>query len=53
MNNKNFSTLMYALTKHAAKDSFIDFLEDWGLTWEEYVEIRDYLKEKYGAETYV
>lgn len=53
MNNEKFSLLMYALTKHAARDGFIDFIEEWGLTWEDYKEIRDYLKEAYGVETYV
>jgi len=53
VNTEKFSRLMYALTKHAARDSFIDFIEGWGLTWDDYKEIRDYLKETYGVETYV
>jgi hypothetical protein len=53
MNNEKFSRLMYALTKHTARDSFIDFIEGWGLTWDDYKEIRDYLKEKYNINTYV
>jgi hypothetical protein len=44
---------MYALTKEAARSGFIDFLEAWGLTHEEYEEIRDYLKETYGINPYV
>lgn len=53
MDNEKFSRLMYALTKHAARDSFTDFLDTWGLTKEEYAEIRYYLKETYGIEPYV
>jgi hypothetical protein len=53
MNTEKFSRLMYALTKHAARNGFIDFIEGWGLTWEDYEEIRDYLKETYGIETYI
>lgn len=29
-------TLMYALTKEAARSSFIEWLETWGLNHEEY-----------------
>jgi len=53
MNNEMFSTLMYALTKKAASDSFMDFLESLGIPEEEYHKIRDYLKEQYGVRTYV
>lgn len=53
MNNEIFSTLMYALTKKAASDSFMDFLESWDIPEEEYHNIRDYLKEHYGVKTYV
>ena len=53
MDKKKFGILIYALTKHAARDSFDDFLEVWGLTWDDYKEIRDYLKETYGVETYL
>ncbi|WP_157929264.1 hypothetical protein [Paenibacillus ihbetae] len=53
MNTEKFSTLMYALTKIAARDSFMEFLENWDITEEEYNSIRDYLKEKYGVKTYV
>ena len=53
MDKKKFEVLIYALTKHAARDSFDDFLERWGLTWDDYKEIRDYLKETYGVETYL
>jgi hypothetical protein len=56
MNNVNkeiFSKLMYALTKNAARSSFVDFLEVWEIPEEEYDKIRDYLKETYGVKTYV
>jgi hypothetical protein len=53
MDTKKFSTLMYWLTKTVAKYDFTDFLEEIGLTMEEYHEIRDYLKKTYGTETYL
>ncbi|WP_337102376.1 hypothetical protein [Paenibacillus sp. YIM B09110] len=53
MEKEALGQLFYALTKHAAQDSFVDFLESWGITWEEYVSVRDYLKETYNARTYV
>lgn len=53
MNNKVFSQLMYALTKQAARESFVEFLDNWGIAEEDYDAIRDYLKETYGVRTYV
>ncbi|MFU8688441.1 hypothetical protein ACNA6I_01285 [Rossellomorea sp. FS2] len=53
MNNEKFSQLMYALTKEAARMSFVDFLETWEISEEEYREIRKHLKETYGVKTYV
>lgn len=53
MNNEVFGHLMYALTKTAACDSFVEFLEWWDITEEQYEEIRKYLKETYGVDTYV
>jgi hypothetical protein len=53
VNKEALSQLMYALTKHAARDSFVDFLDSWGITWEEYESLRDYLKETYNVRTYV
>ncbi|NGM81243.1 hypothetical protein G5B47_02320 [Paenibacillus sp. 7124] len=53
MNNEVFSTLMYALTKHAARDSFLDFLDSWGITEADYYDICGYLKETYDVRTYV
>ena len=53
MDNEKFSTLMYWLTKGAAKYDFSEFLEEIGLTFDDYHEIRDYLKEKYKVKTYL
>ena len=53
MNKEAFSNLMYALTKNAARYSFIDFLETWEIDEAEYDEIKKYLKETYGVKTYV
>lgn len=53
MDNEKFSTLMYFLTKQAAKYDFTDFLQEIGITMEEYHSIRDHLKETYGVKTYL
>lgn len=53
MNNEAFSRLMYALTKEAARSSFVDFLEGWDISEEEYEEIKAHLVEQYGVKTYV
>lgn len=52
MNKEVFSTLMYALTKECARSSFVEFLEEWDITYEEYQEIKEYLKENYDVNTY-
>ncbi len=45
---------MYALTKHAARNSFIEFLEDWGLSEEDYAEVKAYLNSNLGeVKTYL
>ncbi|MFT2166387.1 hypothetical protein NFJ16_12830 [Citrobacter freundii] len=44
-----FSNLMYALTKEAARNSFCEFLEEWGV--EDYDEIKSFLA-KNGIKTY-
>ncbi|HIH5391474.1 TPA: hypothetical protein ACYSFR_000741 [Citrobacter freundii] len=44
-----FSNLMYALTKEAARNSFREFLEDWGI--KDYDEIKSFLA-KNGIKTY-
>lgn len=53
MNNEKFGRLMYALTKLAARSSFVDFLEEWEISEEEYDEISTYLRDKYNVKTYV
>lgn len=53
MDNEKFSKLMYFLTKQAARDGYIDFLEDIGLTWKDYEAIKKYLEEVYNVKTYV
>jgi putative phage-type endonuclease len=48
------NNLMYALTKHAARNSFIDFLEEWGLSEEDYAEVKAYLNSSLGeVKTYL
>lgn len=44
-----FNKLMYALTKHAARNSFREFLEEWEI--EDYDEIKAFLA-KNGIKTY-
>lgn len=53
LNNENFSRLMYALTKNAASSSFVDFLEVWDISQEDYDQIKKYLEHTYGTKTYV
>jgi hypothetical protein len=53
VNKEMFNKVMYALTKSAARSSFVDFLESWDIPHEEYDKIREYLKEIYGIKTYV
>lgn len=53
MDNGVFSQLMYALTKEAARNGFVDFLENWGIDREEYEKIKAHLAEEYGVKTYV
>lgn len=45
----NFSRLMYALTKEAARSSFREFLDEWDI--DNYDEIKAYLA-KNGIKTY-
>ena len=48
------NSLMYALTKHAARNSFIEFLEEWGLSEEDYAEVKAYLNSNLGeVKTYL
>jgi hypothetical protein len=48
-----FEKLMYFLIKDSAKYSFREFLEEIGLTDDDYQEIKKYLKETYGIKTYL
>lgn len=50
---KKMQTLIYALTKHAARNSYSDFLEDWGISEEDYAEIKKIWEEKLGVKPYV
>ena len=42
--------LMYSLTKNAARESYLDFLEYLDITWDEYEMIKEVWKEKLGVE---
>ncbi|MGG4440000.1 hypothetical protein [Brevibacillus fortis] len=53
MDNKKFETLMYFLVKRAARESFVDFIDNIGLTMDDYAEIKKYLKDTYGIKTYL
>lgn len=53
MNNEKFGTLMYFLTKDAAKYSFIEFLEECDISEEEYGEIKKHLESTYNIKLYV
>lgn len=53
LDKERFNTLMYALTKHAASNSFVNFLDTWGLTKEDYDSIKEYLKDTYGIKPYI
>ena len=47
MNKPNkLNRFMYALMDEACKDSFMDFLESWDISYEEYEEIEKWFKEK-------
>lgn len=39
-------TLMYGLMKEARRNSFMDFLENWEITEEEYDEIKEWFKDE-------
>ena len=42
--------LMYALIKEAARHSFVEFLEEWDLSEDDYEDIKSYITEKTGIE---
>lgn len=48
---EKFSELMYALTKEAARSSFRDFRENWGISDDQYEEIKRFLAAN-GIKTY-
>lgn len=45
-------TMMYALTKEAARSSFSEFREDWGISDEDYILIKKVWAEKLGIKPY-
>ena len=49
---EKFSDLMYALTKLAARDSFMDFLSYHDIDDDEWKAIKAHLKSTYGVKTY-
>ncbi|MBR0588675.1 hypothetical protein [Bacillus pumilus] len=53
MNNKAFETLMIGLIKEASRWSFSEFLDDRGISEEEYAEIKKHLQETYGIKLYI
>lgn len=53
MNTANFETLMYYLIKDACRESFIEWLEDRGLTEDDYEKIKIELEKQYNIKMYV
>lgn len=53
MDAKKFEKLMYGLLKNASRISFIDFLETWGITEQEYDEIKEHLETTYNIKLYL
>lgn len=53
MDNKKFEKLMYGLLKNASRISFMDFLETWGLSEQEYDEIKKHLETTYDIKLYL
>lgn len=53
INAEAFSRLMYALTKDAARSSFIEYLAELEISEEDYCAISKHLHETYGVKTYV
>lgn len=50
MNEEKFKTLWYALFKEAARESLIEWLEEWDLSEDDLDEIEEQLTEKLGFE---
>jgi hypothetical protein len=46
------NSLFYALTKDAARNSFIEYLEDAGVTQDEWQEIKSEITSKTGIESF-
>lgn len=53
MDNKKFEKLMYGLLKNASRISFVDFLETWDISEQEYGEIKKHLESTYGIKLYL
>jgi hypothetical protein len=47
MKPSKLDTFMYALMKEARRYSFIDFIENWDISEEEYEEIKKWFKEEH------
>jgi len=43
---KKTNILFYGLMKEARRQSFIDFLEYWEISYDEYEEIKEYFKKE-------
>lgn len=52
MKNELLSKYLYALEKKAAQESFVDFLDSWGIDEDEYHEIKKFLNE-HGIKGYI
>lgn len=50
---EKMQTIMYALTKNAARVSYMDFLENCGISDDDYEKITQIWKEKLGITPYV
>jgi hypothetical protein len=53
MENKKFEDLMYGLLKNASRISFVDFLKTWGISEQEYAEIKKHLETTYNIKLYL
>lgn len=53
LDTAKFDALMYRLIKDASRISFADFLENAGLTEEDYAGISEYIRYTYGIKTYL
>ena len=50
---EKMNRLMYGLTKKAAQSSFVEWLEHWDITMDEYKQIKEYWKTMGIHNTYV